>query len=43
LGVPGGGGDVAVKQEPIKVGPKIGRNDPALVDQRRNINTATVV
>lgn len=25
---PGGGGDVAVKQEPIKVGPKIGRNDP---------------
>jgi preprotein translocase subunit SecA len=28
---PGGGGvagDVAIKQEPIKVGPKIGRNDP---------------
>ncbi|MBL7738018.1 MAG: preprotein translocase subunit SecA [Chitinophagaceae bacterium] len=25
---PGGGGDVAVKQEPIKVAPKIGRNDP---------------
>jgi preprotein translocase subunit SecA len=26
---PGGGGtDVAVKQEPVKVGPKIGRNDP---------------
>jgi preprotein translocase subunit SecA len=25
---PGGGGDVAVKQEPIKVGPKVGRNDP---------------
>ena len=25
---PGGGGDVAVKQAPIKVGPKIGRNDP---------------
>jgi preprotein translocase subunit SecA len=25
---PGGGGDVDVKQEPIKVGPKIGRNDP---------------
>jgi len=24
----GGGGDVAVKQAPIKVGPKIGRNDP---------------
>ncbi len=24
---PGGGGDVAVKQEPVKVGPKIGRND----------------
>jgi preprotein translocase subunit SecA len=21
-------GDVAVKQEPVKVGPKIGRNDP---------------
>ncbi|HEX7847427.1 MAG TPA: SEC-C metal-binding domain-containing protein, partial [Chitinophagaceae bacterium] len=25
---PGGGGDVAVRQEPVKVGPKIGRNDP---------------
>ena len=25
---PGGGADVAVKQEPVKVGPKIGRNDP---------------
>jgi len=25
---PGGGPDVAVKQEPVKVGPKIGRNDP---------------
>ncbi|NOT51567.1 MAG: preprotein translocase subunit SecA [Chitinophagaceae bacterium] len=25
---PGGAGDVAVKQEPIKVAPKIGRNDP---------------
>jgi preprotein translocase subunit SecA len=25
---PGGGPDVAVKQEPIKVAPKIGRNDP---------------
>jgi preprotein translocase subunit SecA len=25
---PGGGPDVAVKQEPIKVGPKVGRNDP---------------
>ncbi len=25
---PGGGGEVAVKHEPIKVGPKIGRNDP---------------
>ncbi|MEO5563825.1 MAG: SEC-C metal-binding domain-containing protein, partial [Chitinophagaceae bacterium] len=25
---PGGGGDVAVKQEPVKVAPKIGRNDP---------------
>jgi preprotein translocase subunit SecA len=25
---PGGGGEVAVKQEPIKVAPKIGRNDP---------------
>lgn len=25
---PGGGGDVAVRQEPIKVAPKIGRNDP---------------
>jgi preprotein translocase subunit SecA len=23
-----GGPDVAVKQEPVKVGPKIGRNDP---------------
>jgi len=25
---PGGGGEVAVKHEPVKVGPKIGRNDP---------------
>jgi preprotein translocase subunit SecA len=25
---PGGGGEVAVKQAPVKVGPKIGRNDP---------------
>ncbi len=25
---PGGGPEVAVKQEPVKVGPKIGRNDP---------------
>jgi preprotein translocase subunit SecA len=25
---PGGGGGTAVKQEPVKVGPKIGRNDP---------------
>jgi preprotein translocase subunit SecA len=25
---PGGGGATAVKQEPVKVGPKIGRNDP---------------
>jgi preprotein translocase subunit SecA len=25
---PGGAGDVAVKQEPVKAGPKIGRNDP---------------
>ena len=25
---PGGGPDVAVKQEPVKVAPKIGRNDP---------------
>ena len=25
---PGGGGDTGIKQEPIKVGPKIGRNDP---------------
>ncbi|HEX7906158.1 MAG TPA: preprotein translocase subunit SecA [Chitinophagaceae bacterium] len=25
---PGGGEEVAVKQEPVKVGPKIGRNDP---------------
>ncbi|MBK9939623.1 MAG: preprotein translocase subunit SecA [Chitinophagaceae bacterium] len=25
---PGGGADTAVKQEPVKVGPKIGRNDP---------------
>ena len=25
---PGGGGEAAVKQEPVKVGPKIGRNDP---------------
>jgi preprotein translocase subunit SecA len=25
---PGGPEDVAVKQEPVKVGPKIGRNDP---------------
>ncbi len=25
---PGGAPDVAVKQEPVKVGPKIGRNDP---------------
>ena len=25
---PGGGTDVAIKQEPIKVGPKVGRNDP---------------
>lgn len=25
---PGGGAEVAVKQEPVKVGPKIGRNDP---------------
>jgi preprotein translocase subunit SecA len=25
---PGGGPEVAVKQEPIKVGPKVGRNDP---------------
>jgi preprotein translocase subunit SecA len=25
---PGANGDVAVKQEPVKVGPKIGRNDP---------------
>ncbi len=25
---PGGGGEPAVKQEPIKVGPKVGRNDP---------------
>ena len=24
----GNGGDVAVKQEPVKVGPKVGRNDP---------------
>ncbi|MDZ4810621.1 MAG: SEC-C metal-binding domain-containing protein, partial [Bacteroidota bacterium] len=23
-----GGEDVAIKQEPIKVGPKVGRNDP---------------
>jgi preprotein translocase subunit SecA len=25
---PGGGGEPVVKQEPIKVGPKVGRNDP---------------
>jgi preprotein translocase subunit SecA len=25
---PGGGGEVAIKHEPVKVGPKIGRNDP---------------
>jgi preprotein translocase subunit SecA len=25
---PGGGSEVAVKQEPVKVGPKVGRNDP---------------
>ena len=25
---PGGAGEVAVKQEPVKVAPKIGRNDP---------------
>jgi preprotein translocase subunit SecA len=25
---PGGGTDVAVKQEPVRVGPKVGRNDP---------------
>lgn len=25
---PGGGGDTTVKQEPVKVAPKIGRNDP---------------
>jgi preprotein translocase subunit SecA len=25
---PGGGGEAAVKHEPVKVGPKIGRNDP---------------
>lgn len=25
---PGGNGEVAVKKEPVKVGPKIGRNDP---------------
>src|SRR5690606_30442714 len=25
---PGGAGEVAVNQEPVKVGPKIGRNDP---------------
>lgn len=25
---PGGGGDVAVRQEPVKVAPKIGRNEP---------------